>query len=144
MKRHTGNAVLGAAALVAVLAVFVGAGAWNYARNYRAEQEVFRPFRGVSDRELSQLADAYRAETDRAESRYNAAQTGTGHVRDRQLLGERLDEFERVRRRSERTRELGAHASELQTSLRAVEEELQIRESERDRMALFLRRLLTI
>ncbi len=144
MKRNSGNATAGILALLAVLGLLAGLGAWNYFRNLHSEQQVFRPYRGVSDAELAQLVDAYKSEVERAGARYGAAQEASGNVRNHQLLAERLGEFERVRRRSERTRELGAKTAELETTLRAVEEERRFRESERDHMAVFLKRLLTI
>lgn len=144
MKRNDGNASVGIVGLLAVLAVFAALGAWNYHRNLGGEEQVFRPYRGVSETELAQLLEAYRGEVDRAGARYGAARGGAGQVRSHQLLSDRLDEFERVRRRSERTRELGAHASELESTLILIEKETGFRESERNRVALFLKRLLTI
>lgn len=144
MKRNNGNGTVGVVGLLAFLAVVAGLGTWNYFRNAASEEQVFRPYRGVSEAELAQLASAYRAEADQAGVRYGAARDRAGSVRDHQLLGERLDEFERVRRRSERTRELGARTSELESTLVEIEREQGFREAERDRFALFLKRLLTI
>ena len=144
MRRNNGSGSTGVVAVLAVLALLAGLGAWNFFRNLHSEQQVFRPYRSVSDAELEQLAEAYSAESERAGVRYGAAQSSGAEVRDHPLLGERLDEFERVRRRSERTRELGARASELESTLGALDEEMRIRDAERDRVALFLKRLLTI
>ncbi len=143
-RRHTGSGTLGIAALLGVLAVAAVLGAWNYHRNLTKEEQVFRPYRGVSEAELTQLAEAYRAEAERADAQWGAAREGAGRVRDHQLLRERLGEFERVRRRSERVRDLGAKSAELDATVAAIEQEQQIRAAEGEGLARFLRLLLTI
>ncbi len=144
LRRNTGSGTLGIAALLGVLAVAAVLGAWNVHRNLAKEEQVFRPYRGVSEAELTQLAEAYRAEAQRAQSHWDEARKGSGRVRDHQLLDERLVEFERVRRRSERTRNLGAKSAELDATLAAIEQEQQLRANEAQGVARFLRLLLTI
>lgn len=144
LRRNTGSGTLGVAALLGVLAVAAVLGAWNFHRNVQKEAEVFRPYRGVSEAELTQLAEAYGAEAERAQAQWDHARKGSGRVRDHQLLDERLGEFERVRRRSERTRNLGAKSAELDATLLAIEQEQQIRATEAQGVARFLRLLLTI
>jgi hypothetical protein len=130
--------------LLALVVAIAGAGAWNYHRNVSAEARAFRPYRGLGDAELAQLADAYRSEAKQLDQRYQAARTHRSSAQDRGLLGEQVDEFERVQRASAGIRKIGAALSEREAALRDLEAEQKQRELERNRLATFLRRLLTL
>ena len=135
--------MLAVAAVLLVLALVAGLGTYNYLRNAAAEEEIFRPYRGVSDEELEELAAAYSEAVETANARYEAARGRGGGVRERHLLGQRVSEYERQRRRSARVRNLGGNAAELEASLRAVEEEVRYREANRDPWKRVLRLALT-
>ncbi len=131
--------------LLALLAGLVGGGAYNYQRNLRAEQAAAakRPLHGYAEADLQRLAAAYRQEIEKLSARYASAKSSRGGVRDHQLLGEQVQEFERVRKGSESEREAGAVLSEREAALKDVERELQARQGQGDATQVFMRRLFT-
>jgi hypothetical protein len=120
----------------------LGAAAWNYQRNLAAERERPRPFRGYADAELDALEGAYRSELGAWRARHASAREGRQGVRERGLLDERIDEFERAHREGRRERALGAEVAEREAALRELVEERRLRRAESDALALHLRRLL--
>ena len=112
--------------LVVVLLGAIGAGAWNYHRNWQLEQQTraARPLAGYSTEDLEALADAYRGEVKTGTAKYDSARKGRVESRDRAYFDQQVQEFEKVQRASNRTREVGAQLAERETSLRAVEDEL--------------------
>lgn len=131
-------------ALLILLLLLCGGGAWNYYRNVQAEQAQPRPYRGLDERELAALEEALEAEVEAYARRYEAATGRRVPVSDEGLLGEKVEQFERVQAQSAQVREIGQRLSQSESSLRRVRAEQQKREEERDRTRLFLRRLLTI
>ena len=142
IRRREGRATL--RVLLLVLVGLVGGGAYNYQRNLKAEQEreAKRPLHGYAKADLEKLAAAYRAEIAKLEARYQAAKGGRTGVRNHELLGEQVNEFERVAKESDAVREVGAVVSEREAALKDVENELRQR-TDADPMQVFLRRLLT-
>lgn len=134
----------GVAVLLVVVLVAAAAGAWNYQRNARAEQQAFRPYASYSDANLASLTEAYGGEVEALRVRYERARGSSAGVRDRELLGEQVREFERVQRASQSVRDLGTQLSEREAALRDLETEQAQRERDRDQLAVFLRRLLTL
>lgn len=111
--------------LVAILLGAIGAGAYNYHRNWKLEASAERgPLAGYSTGDLEALADAYRAEVAAGTARYESARKGRSETRDRAYFDEQVQEFEKVQRSSGQRREVGAQLAERETSLRAVEQEL--------------------
>jgi hypothetical protein len=123
--------------LVALLIGAIGAGAWNYHRNWQREQEsrASRPLAGYATEDLEALAEAYRGEVKAGAAKYDHAKQGRAQSRDRAYFDEQVQEFEKVQRASNRTREVGAQLAERETSLRAVEDELAQRGPERSEWA---------
>jgi len=144
MRRREGKA-----SVWVLLALLVGAGAagtFNYMRNLKAEQEALkhRPLHGYAESDLRHLETAYQQEVDKLSKRYQAAKaSGNGGVRDHQLLGDQVREFDRVTRASDGVRDIGAALSEREVALHDVQKELQLRQGEGDATQVFLRRLLT-
>lgn len=138
--RDAGGAVV---PLLLVLLLLGGAGAWNYRRNLEAENAEPRPYRGLREPDLAALGEAMEAEIQVYVDRYQQATGRKVQVRSPQLLDEQIREFERVQSISETTRQIGRELSEREGSLRRVRQEQRRREQERDRVALFLRRLLS-
>jgi hypothetical protein len=126
-----------------VLVLLVAAGGVNYVRNTRAEAKAPHPFGGYDDAELEALIAAHRSEVQAAQGRYEAARGRRTETRDTGFVGDQVKEFERVRRESERTRDLGAELSMQEAALRDLEAEQRRRAGERDRVAVILRRLFT-
>jgi hypothetical protein len=143
IRRREGRATIWV--LLALLVGLIGGGAYNYQRNLRAEQaaQAKRPLHGYSEADLRSLAAAYHKEVEKLSARYAAARSSRGGVRDHQLLGDQVNEYERVRKGSESEREMGAVLSEREAALKDVERELQARQGQGDAMQVFMRRLLT-
>lgn len=140
--RREGQASVGL--LLVIVLVAVAAGAWNYRRNLAAEQaeRAQRPLAGYATADLESLAEAYRAEVDQLASRYDSARGQRVDAADRGFFGEQIDEYERVRRQSDRRRDAGADLGQTEAALRDVEVELRARGSEGgSAWSLHLRRL---
>jgi len=141
-RRRQGRAMT--RVLLALFVALVGAGAYNYQRNLKLEQEreAKRPLHGYAKADLEKLAAAYRQEIAKLTARYEAAKASRSGVRSHELLGEQAKEFERVTKESDGVREVGAVLSEREAALRDVEDELHQR-TDVDPTQVFLRRLLT-
>ena len=127
-----------------VLAILVGAGAWNYRRNAAVEEEDYRPFRGYTDEAIEQLIDAYEDQHERSSKRFEAAASRKVKVEGKAYFGEQVQEFERVQGISKNTRALRDGIAESQTSLKLLREEASKRARERQKLRLFFERLFTM
>jgi hypothetical protein len=130
--------------LLLVLAILVGAGAWNYRRNAAVEDEGYRPFRGYTDEAIEQLIDAYEDQHERSSKRFEAAASRKVNVEGKAYFGEQVQEFERVQGISRNTRALRDGIAESQASLKLLTEEASKRARERQKLRLFFERLLTV
>jgi len=128
--------------LLVLLAILGGGLGWNYKRNAEAEATEVRPYRGYSDAELEQLKAAQQSETDRRNAVYRAGSPKVT-VQDRALLGDRVDEFERVRKISARKRELASRVADSRASIKLIEAEQVLRERDRPIYKMILRRTFT-
>ncbi len=107
-------------------AVLAGCGEWGA----RSGEQEFRPYGSYSAADLEALAEAYRAEVAALQARFDTAKRKLGGVRDREVLDQQVREFERVRRRGDAFRALGAELSEREATLREVERELARRNAD--------------
>ena len=130
--------------LLLLLAILVGAGAWNYRRNAALEEMDYRPFRGYTDEAIEQLIDAYEGQHEHSSKRFDAAASRNLKVEGKAHFGEQVQEFERVQRVSRNTRALRDDLAESQTSLKLLREEASKRAGERQKLRLFFKRLLTV
>jgi len=126
--------------LLLLLLILCGYGVWNYKRNLEAEAAIPRPYKSYTEEQLDQLLGAYQGQVDALNQRYDAASGQRSGVRDAQLLGDAVDEFQRVQRNSRAVRELGARASQEQASLQAIQDEKAIRARLGSGWTAFLRR----
>jgi hypothetical protein len=129
--------------LVVLLALMGGLGTWNYKRNLAAEQAELRPFRTYSDADLDSLTAAYRTEVEAYTRRYEAL---TGHkpqIRERTYTDQKIREFERVQRISQKTRDVVTELAKRHVALDQLDQERRKRAAERNAVVLFLKRLLT-
>ena len=126
---------------VLLLLILVGAGGWNYYRNAELENAELRPYRGYSDTALEQLIAAYETEVDHRSGRYQAVAARDVAIRDRALLGDRVDEFERIQRISQQRREVGGQLTDNMVSLEGLQIEQQKRQADRPVYQPTLRRL---
>ena len=127
-----------------VLAILVGAGAWNYRRNAAVEEEDYRPFRGYTDEAIEQLIDAYEDQHERSSKRFEAAASRKVNVEGKAYFGEQVQEFERVQGISKNRRALRDGIAESQTSLKLLRDEASKRARERQKLRLFFERLFTM
>jgi hypothetical protein len=128
--------------LLILLLILCGALGWNYTRNADAESVESRPYRSYSDTELEQLKSAQESEAKRRDAIYRKGVRKVT-VRDRSLLGDRVDEFERVRSISAQQRALVNDVAESQASIALIETEQAVREKNRPIYKMILRRTFT-
>lgn len=141
MAREEGSSKL----LLLVLIGLLGAGGYNYHRNYEAEAAVPRPYASYEDADLATLLAAYQDENAALEQRYQAARTSAGQRDSRTgLLGENLRAFEEAQRRSQASRGIGEKLSMQQAAAREIEAELALRRAHADVWKLHLKRLVTL
>jgi hypothetical protein len=118
-------------ALALLLALLVGAGAWNYWRNSQADAKEYRPFRGYTDQEIAQLTAAYEADRDHDKSRWEKVERGRVAVKDKAFLGDQVQEFARVQRISESKRAVRDQVAESQATLKLLQAEKRKRAQEK-------------
>lgn len=130
--------------LLLLLAILVGAGAWNYRRNVAVEEDDYRPYRGYTDEAIEKLIDAYEDQHERSSKRWETAADRDVKVQGKGYFGEQVQEFERVQRISSNTRALRDKLAESQASLKLLREESSKRARERQKLRLFFQRLFTV
>lgn len=134
----------GKGALAVLLVVALGAGGFNYHRNWSAEaEEAPRPYRGYGDDDLAALVGAYEQEVAALQERYDAARAAPRAEGRGQLLGEQVRDFERARARGDALRQLAADVAEREAVLRELHREQSLRTGASG-LALHVKRLLTI
>jgi hypothetical protein len=111
-------------ALLVLLGVLVGAGAWNYQRNLQLEDAEPRPYQGYSTADLEALQAAYQKEVDAHSARYRNASSRKIRVREGGMLRDQVNEFERVQRISVGTRQIADQYAKNQVQLDAVNAEI--------------------
>lgn len=141
-KREQGKAMLA----VVVLLLLVVAGGYNYHRNMVAEtaEQGPRPFKGYSTDDLSSLRDAYDQEVKAFERKRSAQQGRRTRASSGGVMGEQVDEFERVQRNSVALRETTADVAEREAQLRSIERELELRSALAGGLTLHIQRLTKI
>jgi len=130
--------VLGVLVLLLVLG---GAGAWNYQRNLAAEEALPRPWKGYASEDLEALQGAYGQEIEQYSKKWDAARRQRVQARDRDLVGDAAQEFERVQGQAQRVRELGRELAEREAALEEIQEELRLRKQLGSGWKLHWRRL---
>jgi hypothetical protein len=128
--------------LLLLLALLAGGGAWNYQRNTRAEEAVFRPYRGYADADLEMLRAAYEDDLAARSRRFESAAGRSVDVRDRQLLGDQVREFERVQGISQQKRALAGEVATAEGMLDRIRQEIALRKRDRPAYKKYLRRIL--
>jgi hypothetical protein len=127
--------------LLVLLAALGAGGYWNYQRNLAKENAEPRPFRGYGEAELRALADAYQAEVQAHQKRYDAARASERTEGGGQLLDEKVRAFERASARGRTIRDAGGDLAEREAALADVRKELARRGG--SPLQLHLKRLLT-
>jgi hypothetical protein len=130
--------------LLVLLLLLVGAGTWNYRRNLARESQEDRPYRSYAEADLEKLLSAYEQEAERAQRRADATRRATPRQTGSGLVGESVREFERVQRASQRVRDAKGDLAESELMVERISKELARRDQERDKTALFVRRLTTL
>ncbi len=127
--------------LLVLVGLLVGVGHWNYQRNVAKEDRAQRPFRGYSDPDLATLVTAYSDEIKQYSKKWDAARGQRVKATDVGLVGDGSRQFQAVQKVAARTRGLKRDLAERQASLVQIRAEQALRDSQRDRLALFLRRV---
>lgn len=107
--------------------VLVGAGAAAYLSYNFEQNEEFRPYKGLTDTALHDLAEAYDAQMEQLDGRYKQLSDRKVEVSSHPLIGEQLQEFERVQRIADQKRKAGYQVSYVQADQKNLERELYIR-----------------
>lgn len=127
--------------LLVLVGILVGGGTWNYRRNLKIEEAEPRPYRSYSFEQLESLKAAYQKQVDTYTQRYREASSRQVRVREGGLIGEQVDEFERVQRISQGTRAIADQYAKNQVQLDALVAEMSRRARERETWKVFLTRL---
>ena len=127
--------------LLILLGILFGGGSWNYKRNLEIEEAEPRPYRSYSLEQLESLQAAYQKEVDIYTQQYRSASSRKVQIREGGLIGEQVDEFERVQRISQGTRAIADQYAKNQVQLDELVGELSRRASESMSWKVFLRRL---
>jgi hypothetical protein len=127
-----------------LLLILVVAGGWNYHRNAVIENAAPRPYRGYSDEELNQMISAYQGEVEIQMARYrNAGDANKVVVQGGGLLEDRIDEFERAQRASQKRRDRAYKVTDNQILVEQLAKEQMIRERDRPIYKMIFRRATT-
>ena len=140
-RRVAGNTT---SSLALLLVLLLGAGAWNYHRNFRLEQasERGRPYAGYSEREVQLLRDAAESELKTAKARFARARGGRiRSARDRGSVGDNVRQFYRTSRASDAGRDAAAGVAENERLVATLNQELAARAELGAGMGRHLRRL---
>jgi hypothetical protein len=130
--------------LVLLLVLLIGAGGWNFHKNTQLENAAPRPFRSYSDADLEQLISQYQGEMGVHAERYQqVANNSTVRVKDRGMLGDQIDEFERVQQISRRQRSMATQVADRQIALDQIQLEESKRETDRPIYRMIFRRMFT-
>jgi hypothetical protein len=130
--------------LLLLLALVAGLGTWNYHRNLEREAAEYRPFRGYTEEELEALAGAYEHKKGADSRRYEQAAARRVDARTKGYFDEQVQEFERAQRVGEARKVAQGELAESQATLKLIDKERRRRAQERDKLKLFLKRVLTI
>ncbi len=142
-RRIAGNSTV---TLALLLLVLLGAGAWNYQRNYRLERasELGRAYSGYSTHEVELLRDAVASELATARVRFDRAKRNrAGSARDRGTLAGNAAQFNRTARASDSIGNAASDVAERESLKAALDQELALRTGSSAGMALHLQRLTT-
>ena len=126
------------ALLLVLLGIFAGAAHWNYQRNLSREAAEVRPFRSLSDRDLTLLLEATESEVASLDAARSAA---LGAPEAAPAKGGRWSAFENAQRKGRQVRELGFRVSEHEASIREMKKELARRAAMGDETSVLLRRI---
>lgn len=128
--------------LLFALVLLVGAGGFNYYRNYEKEARMPRPYRSYSDTQLVALIAAYRQEVKGLSQSTPSGRLSAGP--SGQLLGERVSAYDRLQRAGDSRRHHLAQVAGQESILAKLEREQKIRKELGKGLARHLHRLLTL
>jgi hypothetical protein len=127
-----------------LLAILCAAGGWNYHRNAVIEDAVPRPYRGYSDEQLQQMVSAYQDEVEIQMAHYRkSGEANQVVVQGGGLLEDRIDEFERAQRASQRRKERAYRVTDNQILVEQLAKEQMARNRDRPIYKMIFRRVTT-
>lgn len=138
-RRRAGASTSG---LLVLLVILVGAGGFNYYRNFQAEQRTPRPYRSYSDSQLNALITAYKQQVKSLDARVPHRATSAGP--EGQLLDERVAAFRRIQSANDAQRRAQTRVAGQEGILDQLEQERATRQRLGKGLALQLHRLLSL
>lgn len=142
-RRMAGNTT---GSLLLLLVLLLGAGGWNYHRNYQLElaSEKTRPYSGYSVRDVELLRDAVAVELEAARARLARAKKGRARsARDQGSVADNVRQFARTARASDAIRDASGDVAERESMKAALDRELALRADAGTGWMLHLKRLTT-
>jgi hypothetical protein len=129
--------------LLVLILLVGGAGAWNYDRNLKKENQVPRPWKSYETSDLRSMASAYEREIERTSESWEQARSRRATASGRGHVDDRAREFDRIYAQGKSVRDLKGKLADHEVVLAQIQEELTLRERDGDAMKVHLRRLLT-
>lgn len=127
-RRRAGKATT---ALILMLLIAGGAGAYNYHRNLQIEKqsEGPRPYKSYAEEDLQALRSAYKTELEgvRAELAHNKRQRSRVD-RNAGSMQKNLEQFAQTTRTSAAIREAAGNVADRQSQIEELDRELELRE----------------
>ncbi|MFK7897382.1 MAG: hypothetical protein AB8G23_16200 [Myxococcota bacterium] len=125
-RRETGAAL---GSILCLLVLLSGAGAWNYHRNWTAEQTAGpRPFASYASEDLEALRSAYSSEVDQNQARFDSAKRNRNRPQgDVGSIAGNVAQFQKATQSSSAIRQAASHVAAGQGRLSELDRELELR-----------------
>jgi len=117
-------------AILLLLALLSGLGAWNYHRNWQIEKESerSRPYQSYAIADLDALKEAYRSELGGVRAKFDAAKRN--RIRPRRDIGSISDhvaQFQQTTRASSAIREAAGGVADREAQIAELDREIEVR-----------------
>jgi hypothetical protein len=143
--RHSAGRATGAVVLLLVL--LSGLGAWNYHRNWQLEKqtEQNRPYKNYAVADLEKLRAAYQAELKGVRAEFDSARRNRARpARDAGSIAANVAQFSRTARASDAIRDAAANVADREGQIEQLTRELDLRAQLGEGLMVHFKRLTTI
>ena len=133
--------------LILLLLLLVGAGGWNYHRNWQLEKatENTRPYESYAVADLEALQEAYASELRGVRAEFDSAKRNRARtVRDVGSIAGNIEQFQQTTRASTAIRMAAAGVSEREEQISELEREIEMRSRFGEGLGRHLKRLTAI